>query len=156
MDLSLQIQFAEVYAQFLNNEHNLNTIGKLIEIVRENRYKLSSDAMRTMLQIPLCVLEECVEIKDEIEWAKENGSYFSGNCVGDEYYITVYQSEAYTLNTIAEHLRDIMDNDDKLRHSFCLRISEVTISRDANVKRFSNFGKCGPIFAKVMEKAFEL
>ena len=159
MDLNMQIKFATVYSELYDRNHDLATIGKLVKIVRENRYNISLEAMRTLLQIPVCVLKNFVTIKDETKWAKENADYFSGNCSSDEYYSTVYQSENFTLEDVIKHIEFYISSDDKLKHSNYLRNAEVVLNRDGNLNDFAlvnfYFKNSGLIFANVMKKAFE-
>lgn len=155
MNLNTQIQFADFYSKFLNETHTMSDIGLLIQRIRENKHDISDDAAKILLQIPLCVLENQSEIKNEVLWAKSNGSYFSGNYAQEPFY-SKFNSCTFDLNTIIECLMDIMSDDSKLKSDFHLRNPEVTLCHDASVKVYSSFKESGKIYARIMEEAFTL
>ena len=64
MELQTQIKFADIYSKFSNEKHTPSDIGKLIEVLRNNKQSISDESKKLLLQIPLCVLENQVEIKN--------------------------------------------------------------------------------------------
>ncbi len=154
MELQTQIKFAQLYSKFYNEEHTPSDAGKLIEILRENKHFISDTSAQLLLQIPLCVLENQVELKDADNWASANGSYFSGNYAQEPYH-SIFAKGDFNLEDVVNCLKEIISDSSKLNSNFHLRNPEVTLQHDVNVKEFSNFKESGKLFARIMDKAFD-
>ena len=157
MLLSEQTKFAVIYSHFYNETHSLEDIGNLIIQIRASHHKMSDEAKKCMLEIPLTVLKEQVELNTDISsWTSSEGPYFAGNCVHNAKYKSIFESRTFNLDTMVALLEDIMDDPDMLNSDFYLRNPEVTLLHFVSVKEFSNFENCGLLFAHVMEEAFRL
>ena len=157
MLLSEQTKFATIYSHFCNEIHTLRDIGNLITQIRASRHKISDEAKKCMLEIPLTVLKEQVELNTDISsWTSSEGSYFAGNCVHNAKYKSIFENRTFNLDTMVVLLEDIMNDPAMLNSDFYLRNPEVTIHRFVSVKEFSNFENSGLLFAHVMEEAFRL
>lgn len=154
MDLNTQIKFASIYSKFSNETHSCNDIAEIICKIRESSNYISNDAKFLLLQIPLVVLKNQVELKDEIEWAHRNADYFSGN-YNKEPYHSLFKSGKFDLNVMTEFLESIMNDTNSLNSDFHLRNPEVTL-RDDVVIKYSNFKESGKIYMQIMNKAFEI
>lgn len=154
MDLQIQVKFAEIYSKFQHEEHTPSDIGKLIEILRMNKKDISDNAKKILLSIPLCVLENQVELTNQNTWSSENGSYFAGNYAQEPFH-SRFESGNFTLSIMVECLNEIISDSSKLNSDFHLRNPEVTLRDDVKVKGYSNFKESGKIFARIMDKAFD-
>ena len=152
MDLQTQTKFSEIYSKFNNEKNTPSDIGKLIEILRNNKQSISDESKKLLLQIPLCVLENQVEIKNITEWAKKNGHYFAGNYAQEPFH-SRFESENFDLNIMVECLKEIISDSSKLNSDFHLRNLEVTLQWDVSLKDYSNFKESGKLFANIMDKA---
>lgn len=155
MDLQTQVKFANIYSSLHNETHTLDDISKIIETLRHNSRNISDKAKIILLQIPLHVLINQVEITDIYAWRKNNSNYFSGNWKEEPLH-SKYKSGNFDLSTIVESLQTIMSDTKLLNSDFHLRNPEVTLRDDVTVKQYSNFKESGKIFARLMDKAFEL
>ena len=155
MDLQTQIHFASVYSKFQNEVHTPSDIGKLIEIVRYNKHSISDEAKKLILQIPLCVLETQVELKNPTDWSTTNGDYFSGNYAQEPLH-SRFASNNFDLSIMVDCLNEILSDSTKLNSDFHLRNPEVTLRDDVIIKNYSNFKESGKLFARIMDKAFDL
>lgn len=146
------MKFAELYGKFKLGKHGLNDVATLTDYVWQGTY--SDEAKRTLLQIPLKTLEIVELTMPASEFAKNNSSYFAGNCVGMPNWKTFYEARQFDLNDVRRHLEEIIANspDD----AYAPRIAEVTIRDDVRVTYIYDFKDFGPMFAYVLEKAFEL
>lgn len=154
MDLQTQIKFANIYSKFYNEEHTPADVGKLIETIRYNIRFISDNAAKLLLQIPLCVLENQVKIKNIDDWANQNGSYFAGNYAQEPIH-SRFESKKFDLSIMVECLNDIITDTSKLHSDFHLRNPEVTLQHDVIIKEYSNFKESGKLFARIMDKAFD-
>lgn len=154
MELQTQIKFSNIYSKFCNEEHTPTDVGKLIETIRYNKHSISDTATQLLLQIPLCVLKDQVEIKNSTDWAKQNGEYFAGN-YADEPLHSRFNSKDFDLNIMVECLNEIISDPEKLHSDFHMRNPEVTLRDDAVIKEYSNFKESGRLFARMMDKAFD-
>lgn len=154
MELQTQIKFAKIYSKFYNEEHTPTDVGELIETIRYNKRFISDDAKKLLLQIPLCVLEDQVEIKNSATWAKQNGDYFAENYVQEPIH-SRFKSNNFDLDIMVECLNEIICDSSKLNSDFHLRNPEVTLRDDVTIKKLSNFKESGKLFARIMDKAFD-
>lgn len=154
MELQTQIKFANIYSKFYNEEHTPSDIGRLIEILRENKKSISDESKKLLLQIPLCVLEHQVQITNINDWANQNGHYFAGNYAQEPLH-SRFESNNFDLSIIVECLKEVIADSLKLNSDFHLRNPEVTLQHDVSVKDYSNFKESGKIFAHIMDKAFD-
>ena len=155
MELQTQIKFADIYSKFYNEEHTPADVGKLIEILRHNRQSISDDSKKLLLQIPLCVLEKQVEVKNIVDWANQNGHYFAGNYAQEPLH-SCFESNSFDLNTMVDCLKEIISDSVKLNSDFHLRNPEVTLLYHVSIKNYSNFKESGKLFAHMMDKAFDV
>lgn len=154
MDLQTQIKFANIYSKFHNEEHTPTDIGELINILRANKHSISDEAKKLLLQIPLCVLENQVEIKNISDWSEQNGHYFAGNYKQEPLH-SRFESNNFDLDIMVECLNEIISDSSKLNSDFHLRNPEVTLHDNVVVKKYSNFKESGKLFARIMDKAFD-
>lgn len=154
MNLQTQIKFAEIYSKLQHEEHTPADIGQLIYILRMNRKNISDDAKKLLLAIPLCVLENQVELTNSDDWSSENGSYFAGNYAQEPLH-SRFESKKFDLDIMVDCLNEIISDESKLNSDFHLRNPEVTLCNDVKVKKYSNFKESGKIFARIMDKAFD-
>ena len=154
MDLQTRRKFFDIYSKFCNEEHTPTDIGKLIEILRENKLSISDESKKLLLQIPLYVLENQVEIKNIATWAEQNGHYFAGNYAQEPIH-SRFESNDFDLGIMVECLNEIISDSSKLNSDFHLRNPEVTLRDDVTVKSSSDFKKCGKMFVHIIDKAFE-
>lgn len=156
MTLQTQIQFAKIYSKLVHEKHDVSDISKLISTIRLNSENISDDAKKLLLSIPLCVLNNHVELSVSRNiWSSKNGSYFAGNFAQEPFH-SKFKSNNFDLEDISNSLEDIISDSIKLNSDFHLRNPEVTLRDDVMVKEFSDFKECGKIFARAMEKAFDL
>lgn len=155
MDLATQVKFAAVYSDFCNETHTPTDVSMIIQAIRENKRVISDEAKITLLQIPLFVLGNQVELKDEDFWSKKNGDYFAGNWKEEPLH-SKFISTDFDLTTIEKGLQLIMGDPKLLNSDLYLRNPEVTLRDDVRVKEYSSFKESGKIFARLMEKAFDL
>lgn len=146
--------FFSIHSKFLNNEHTLADIANLIENIRYNKHSISDDATKILLQIPLCVLENQVEIKNTVSWAEQNGHYFAGNYAQEPFH-SRFESKNFDLNIMVQCLYDIMTDPSKLNSDYHLRNPEATLRDFVTIKEHTNFKESGNYFACLMEKAFD-
>lgn len=154
MDLQTQVKFAEIYSKFQHEEHIPSDIGQLINTLRMYKKDISDDAKKILLSIPLCILENQVELKDPTTWSSDNGSYFAGNYAQEPLH-SRFESENFDLNIMVECLNEIISDTSKLNSDFHLRNLETTLRDDVKIKKYSNFKESGKIFARIMDKAFD-
>lgn len=154
MELKTQIKFASIYSKFNNEEHSPSDIGQLINILRDNKKFISDESKKLLLQIPLCVLESQVELKNEADWAEQNGHYFAGNYAQEPFH-SCFESGNFDLSTMVDCLNDIITDTSKLNSDFHLRNPETTLQHDVIIKNYSNFKESGKLFAHIMDKAFD-
>lgn len=154
MKLQTQIKFAEIYSKFQHEEHTLTDISELVRLVRVNRKDIPDDVKKILLSIPLCVLENQVELTNPADWSSNNGSYFAGNYAQEPLH-SRFKSKKFDLNIMVECLNEIIADSSKLNSDFHLRNPEVTLRDYVKVKIYSNFKESGIIFAHIMDKAFD-
>lgn len=155
MDLKIQTEFANIYSKCLNEQQTVQDISNLIVKIRNNARFMSDEAKKLLLQIPLCVLETQVKLKqDKSIWASENGHYFAGNYAQEPIH-SRFSSEDFDLDIMVDCLKEIMSNPNLLNSDFNLRNPEVTLENDVVTKQDSNFKESGKQFARIMEKAFD-
>lgn len=154
MDLQTQIKFADIYSKFYNEKHTPSDIGKLIQMLRENKQHISDESKKVLLQIPLCVLENQVEIENVSDWAEKNSHYFAGNYAQEPLH-SRFESKNFDISIMVECLNEIIADTSKLNSDFHLRNPEVTLRDDVHIKDYSNFKESGKLFAHIMDKAFD-
>ncbi len=161
-DMTMERDFNVFKEDFLNGDFDLNTIVELIIKVRHYRNKLTSEQAAILLEIPLNVLENDVELKNNGDWQRRNSDHFSGNMGANIDYIKELRdkimSNNYELNDIYDLTKYVQENFASLSGSveYLLRNAEVTIRNDVNLYSYSNFNKSGKVFAKYIEKALNI
>lgn len=154
MELQTQIKFSNIYSKFYNEEHTPADVGKLIEVLRDNKRFISDNAAKLLLQIPLCILENQVELKNSATWAKQNGDYFARNYAQEPLH-SRFDSKDFDLNIMVDCLNEIISDSSKLNSPFHLRNPEVTLRDDVIIKEYTNFKESGKLFARILDKAFD-
>lgn len=154
MNLQIQIKFAEIYSKFQHENHTPKDIGILIGILRFNDHYISDDSKKLLLQIPLCVFANQVEVTNTAHWAKYNGAYFAEN-YPEEPLHSRFESNDFDLSIMVECLNEIISDPSKLNSGIHLRIPEAPLIHEVSVKENSNFKECGKLFAHIMDKAFD-
>lgn len=160
-DLSMVRDFFIIKEEFENGDFSLQTVSDLIVTIRTYRNKLTSEQAVLLLDIPLNVLENDVELKDNGLWQKSNRDYFSGNMNGhDSDYIKELKERitlaSFGLEDIYDLTKYVQGNFKELSMSvdFLLRNAEVTIRDDVKLNTYSTFNKSGKAFAHYIERAF--
>lgn len=154
MDIKVQNKFASIYSKCINEQQTVQDIGTLIVEIRNNAKSISDEAKKILLQIPLYVLENQVELKeDSSTWASKNGYYFAGNYAQEPIH-SRFSSEKFELDIMVDCLKEIMSNSNLLNSDFHLRNPEVTLTSDVTTKNGSKFKESGKLFASIMERAF--
>lgn len=163
MKLQAKRDFNELAQFFLEGNFNLGTVSNLIILVRRYRNEISEIEAKKLLEIPLNILENDVELIDENNWASRNADYFAGNITwvdGDfeKTWKNKFHSEQYGLEEIYELCKIVSDNFEEHRSSceFLLRNIEVTIRDDVKVEEYSNFFDSGNVFALHILKAINI
>lgn len=154
MDLKTQTQFAKIYSNLKSEQHTVQDISDIIKIINDNKHSISDDAKKILLQIPLCVLETQVDLKNQDTWASKNGHYFAGNHAQEPIH-SRFASEDFDLDIMVDCLIQIMSDSYLLNCDFNLRNPQVTLRDNVIPKQYSNFKESGKLFARIMEKAFD-
>lgn len=79
MSLELKRELYKIYCEFENNNFDLRSISKIVEIVRQYRYDLNAKNAKILLAVPLSVLKSDVKLINENDWSKNRGNLFSEN-----------------------------------------------------------------------------
>lgn len=163
MDLQIKKNFNELARKFEKNEFDLQTVSSLLVLVRRNRKEISNTAAELLLDIPLNVLQNDIELKDKQKWINDNREYFAGNITWvDENFENEWKqkfsSGNYGIEDIIELCKIVRSDFDKYRSSceFLLRNVEVTLRDDVIVLNYSNFYNSGRVFASQIFKAIEI
>lgn len=158
--LSIVRDFFMLKESFENGDFSLQTISDLIVTIRTHHDKLTSEQANLLLEIPLNVLENDVELKNSGSWQESKRGYFLGNMnTGDtdlKYLKERIASETFNLKDIFSLTKYVQDNFEELSISvdFLLRNAEVTIRDDVRLYSYSTFNKSGKAFAHYIERAF--
>lgn len=163
IDLQMLRAFNEISEEFLNRDKiSLDTVSNLIVSIRLYRYELSKKQLRVLLQIPLNILQNDVELKDPTGYTI-HGDYFSGNMVlrGDDFMDVLkkkFSSSMFSLEDVTTLTKYIRDNIENIKGEieYMLRIPEVTIRDDVHLISSSNFGRSGRVFSKIIDNAMGL
>ena len=151
--LEVQIGFAEVLVKFKEKRATVSDLSKLIEVVRRYKKEIPDDVKLVILSIPALVLRENCELKSRaIEWASEEGDYFSGNCTELESWKAKFMSKSFDLHDMSDFLEYILADSDRLNSDFYLRNPEVTLRDDVRLKYKENFENEQIIYAMVLER----
>lgn len=154
MDLQTQVKFAVIYSNLKKEIHTLQDISQIITITRHNSKNISLESKKLLLSIPQCVLATQVElIHPEKKWANARSIYFAGN-YGPGEMRSIFKSKNFDLSTIIDCMNDIMTSKTGLESDFLLRNPEVTLRDDVKILSYRNFVESGPIYAEIMQKAF--
>lgn len=155
MNLNIQIKFASIYSKCLSEQQTVQDIGDLVLIIRNNRTSISDNAKKILLQIPLCVLETQVNLKEDNSiWASKNGKFFAGNYTKEPIH-SKFSSENFDLSIMVDCLNEIMSAPQLLNSDYNLRNPEATLRDHVTPNPYSNFYESGKLFARIMEKAFD-
>lgn len=152
--------FQPIKEAFESGSYDLGTVATLLSEIRANRNNLSGRQAMMLLEIPLNVLKEDVQLKTRESWAMENRTYFSGNMnsTGDAYLDQLkqtFESGVFKLQEIYDLTAYVRANFISLdgRVEFLLRNAESTLSFDAQLMKGSTFYDTGRAFAKHIEIA---
>ena len=145
-DLSAVRDFDVIRKNFESGNFSLQTITELIIKIREHRYKLSDKEASGLLEIPVNVLKNDVELVNENTWKNQNSGYFSGNMTAkyDAYVCEMREKierKEFSFEDIVELTMYVKDNFKELKGDvdFILRNPEVTIRDDVRLYPYSNF-----------------
>ena len=154
MELQTKKDFNKLAQEFMNDKFSLTTVSNLIVLVRRYRKEFSKDEAKLLLEIPLNVLSNDVELINELEWADKPSGYFGGNItwIDDDFKNTwkpKFSSGNYGLKDIIELCKVVSEDFHKYRSSceFLLRNVEVTLRDDVKIKKSSNFKDSGNVFS---------
>ncbi|MEG0133513.1 MAG: hypothetical protein RR891_06120 [Clostridium sp.] len=154
MELQTKRNFNVIAKEFESNNFKIETVSQIIVCLRKHKSDLTDQQAKTLLQIPIDVLENDVELKNEIKWQQENSSYFAGNITwADDDFKRLWKdkftNKSYDLMDIAELCKTVANNFTKYREAseFLLRNVEVTLRDDVDIRSYSNFYKSGNVFS---------
>ena len=153
MDLAIQIKFSRIYNRFQNRKHTPNDVASIIEIMRLYISSISYTEKELLLSIPICVLENQVELTSDICTPK-NSEYIASNCV-DEPFHSIFKSGKFTMTHIVSYLKKIISDEKCLNDNRYLGAIEFILCTGVKVKDDREFAASGKIYAHVMEKAFD-
>lgn len=160
MKLQTKRDFNKLAQEFMNNKFDLTTVSNLIVLVRGYNKEISKYEAELLLEIPLNVLSNDVELIDESEWADKNAGYFEGNITWTDddfknFWKSKFSSGKYGLKDIIELCKVVSEDFEKYRNSceFLLRNVEVTLRDDVKIKKSSNFKDSGNVFSSHILKA---
>lgn len=160
-DLSTVRDFFILKDSFESGDFNLQIASNLIVKIREHRKDLTSEQVALLLEIPLNVLENDVELINPGSWQESNKKYFIGNMdVNNSDYIKALKEKisnaTFELEDIHELTKYVQDNFEELSLGvdFLLRNAEVTIRDDVKLNPYSTFNQSGKAFAHYIERAF--
>ena len=161
--LDIKRDFGRISQEFREGNFSLQTVSRLIEIIRLYRKNLTPETASILLEIPINVLENDVELKNSEKWVKENSDYFAGNItwVDSDFLIDMkkkFYEGKFDLNTIIKLTRHVKDNFEELwsASEFLLRNTEVTIRDDVEISKYSNFSHSGNTFANQIDSALSI
>lgn len=148
---------------FLSDDFSLSTVSELIVTIRSYRYKLTQEQISDLLDIPINILEEDVELKNATAYLS-NGHYFAGNITvkGDSFLDSIRlkfeNSPSFDLVDIIDLTKYIRDNISVVNRDldFILRNTEVTLRDDVHLLSLSNFQRSGRVFAKIIDAVLGL
>lgn len=142
-----------------DNNLSFENVAVLFEVTRFYKNELTGEQIRQLLEIPLDILENLVELK-VLDWAKKNRDYFTGNMAITEeneflnYLKKKFESATFELEDVTLLTRYIHDNIDNFGSEleFLLRIPEVTIRDDVRFIEEYNLEGRGLVYSKIIEK----
>lgn len=160
MESEIKSKFYEIAKEFKNDQFDLKTVARIIIFIRSERKDLTAQEARLLLQIPINVLENDIELINKPKWVEENGSYFVGNITwaDNEFtdkWKTRFSKDNFGLADMVELCKIIADDFDKYRSccEFVLRNPEVTLRNDVKLKKSSNFNYRGELYYEEILKA---
>lgn len=162
MNFKMRRKFSEVAQEFKSNTFNVKTIYKIVELVRENKNELTDNECKELLQIPINVLLNDVELIKELEWSSKNSSYFYGNIpdkinLSSNQWKVKFSNGDYDVEDIGMFCEMIADNFAVYRSAseFMLRNIETTLRDDVKIKTYSKFKSLGEFFYRELLKIIE-
>lgn len=154
MTLDIKNNFTPIYNAFLNDTHTLQDVSQIITLIRHYGDYIPDETKIELLQIPLNVLKTQTKLQSPKSFAKNNGSYFSGNMLHLEPHSSKFESGNFSLDDITILLENIMSNSSMLNNDFYLRNPEVTLRDHVKLINMKEFKACGTLYAKIIEKLF--
>lgn len=161
-DLELIRDFYEISQSFSEGNYDLLTISGIISKIRSYAAILSPEEARILLDIPISILENDVELINPNKWAEKNSGYFAGNItwVDSNYFNQLKTKFAYgsfDLNDIVDLVKKVRDDylNLYLASEFLLRNVEVTFRDDVKLVDVARFHKNGNLFAEQIKKAIK-
>lgn len=160
-NLSIVRDFFILKESFENGDFSLQTVSDLIVTIRTHHSKLTNEQANLLLEIPLNVLKNDVELKNSISWQESRRGYFLGNMNTDDTDFVKNLKEkvasaSFNLEDIFSLIKYVQDNFEELSTSvdFLLRNAEVTIRDDVRLYSSSTFNNSGKAFARCIDRAF--
>lgn len=164
--LSLKNRFLKAGNKFRTDDFNLVTIASIIDEIRYSVGELTTDEVRLLLEIPISVLKDDVDLRDEPLWYQENMEYFAGNlCIEDDFGMELRKKVLdgnCNINDMLRSLEYVKDNYNSLinRHGrnveLILRNPEVALREDCIIVNGDKFRSKGELFANYIDKAINL
>ncbi len=162
-NMMMRRDFHLISEEFKTENFTLQTVSRLIEQIRLYKNNLTKEQAVLLLEIPISILENDVEIMGSGRWSKTNGHYFSGNItwVNSDYFTKLKEKFAsckFGLEDIIDLARQVRDNFEELSSAsdFLLRNVEVTLRDDVKLIAGSTFEKSGKVFAENIDKAIQI
>lgn len=153
MNLETKREFNEIAVAFKEDKFNCKTVSELVRLTREYKKDITNEEAKALLEIPLGVLKNDVELINPKKWSSEQGGYFAGNItwVDDAFkakWKSVFTDYDFSLEDIYNLSKIVSDDFEKYRSAseFLLRNAEVTLRDDVKIKKTSNFSKSGQVF----------
>lgn len=154
MQIKNILEFASIYGKLKTNTHTLEDVSEIIWIVNQMDESVTNEAKAMIMEIPLYVLQNEVELSIKDEDVAGRGMYFAGNSNMAGEYRELFENGNYDLSTIINQFKNVID--DNLFHAFAMRNAQVVLRDDVRLKYKEHFKESGVFFAYILEKAFEL
>lgn len=145
--------FYDIAQKFKDNEYSISTVSEIITTLRENKDEITDLEAEKLLEIPINILKNDVDIQDEKNWANDNASYFGSNVTWvdsnfQEKWKNKFYSKNFQLSDVIELTEIVKNNFKKYRDAseFLLRNAEVTLRDDVVLKSHSSFKRHGDFF----------
>ena len=153
MELETRRLFFNIAQKFQQNNYTISTVSKIIVILRKNKGQITDLEAKRLLEIPINILKNDVEVINKEKWINENSSYFAGNvtCVGNAFqqkWGKKFYNGDFDLSDIIELTEIVKNNFGNYRGAseYLLRNAEATLRDDVILKSYSTFLKDGIFF----------
>ena len=162
-EINMKRDFNILSKELKSDNFDLRTISNIVSNIRMHNGNLTAEQAKKLLEIPINVLENDVELISKVTWQSEHAHYFSGNItwVESDYFIKLkhrFANKNYTLSDIIDIAKIVGDEFDEYRSAseFLLRNVEVVLRDDVRLTGYTNFKQSGNVYAKIIDDAIGL